>query len=226
MTKILLIEDEEGLLSAMQQFFDNEGNTTVAVTNLFDAEDQLLDHQFDVIVLDINLPDGNGLKLLDIIKKEQENSGVVIVSARNSLDDKIEGLDLGADDYITKPFHLAELNSRVKALIRRKVFKGNDALEFNEIKIDIQQKEVLIEGRSIDLTRKEYNLLVYFITNKNRVLTKEAIAEHLWGEELDLIDNFDFIYAHIKNLRKKIINAGGNDYLKTVYGMGYKYTDV
>ena len=222
--KILLIEDEPDLRSTLKSFLEKEGYAVYTAENAFEAEDELLVYQFDLILLDITLPDGNGLDLLALIKKCQDNAGVLIVSAKNSIDDKVSGLDLGADDYITKPFHLAELNSRIRALIRRKVFDNKEVLNFNEIAIDAVSKSVQISGKTVELTSKEYSLLLYLITNKERVLTKEDIADHLWGDSAGYFDNYDFIYAHIKNLRKKIQAVGGNDYLKTVHGIGYKYT--
>ncbi len=175
--------------------------------------------------MDINLPDGNGLDLLKIIKTNKPDTGVLIVSAKNSLDDKLIGLDLGADDYITKPFHLAELNSRINSLIRRQKFEGNHTITFNEIEIDPNAKTVKVNNSLVDLTKKEFFLLLYFITNKNRVLTKESIAEHLWGDSIDLADNFDFIYTHMRNLRKKLKAKGATDYMQTIYGLGYKFGD-
>lgn len=223
--KLLVIEDESGLREAIQSFFVKTGEIVLVAANKFEAEDQLITHQFDVIILDITLPDGNGIDLISVIKSTQENASILILSAKNSLDDKINGLDLGADDYLTKPFHMGELNSRIKALVRRNVFRGEDHLDFNEIRINLSEGQVYINGQLLPLTKKEYSLLLYFVNNKNRVLTKESIAEHLWGDQLDLMDNFDFIYTHIKNLRKKIVTNGGEDYLKTVHGIGYKYTD-
>lgn len=223
--KLLVIEDESGLREAIQSFFVKTGEIVLVAANKFEAEDQLISHQFDVIILDITLPDGNGIDLISVIKSTQENASILILSAKNSLDDKINGLDLGADDYLTKPFHMGELNSRIKALVRRNVFRGEDHLDFNEIRINLSEGQVYINGQLLPLTKKEYSLLLYFVNNKNRVLTKESIAEHLWGDQLDLMDNFDFIYTHIKNLRKKIVTNGGEDYLKTVHGIGYKYTD-
>lgn len=223
--KLLVIEDESGLREAIQSFFAKTGEIVLVAANKFEAEDQLISHQFDVIILDITLPDGNGIDLISVIKSTQENASILILSAKNSLDDKINGLDLGADDYLTKPFHMGELNSRIKALVRRNVFRGEDHLDFNEIRINLSEGQVYINEQLLPLTKKEYSLLLYFVNNKNRVLTKESIAEHLWGDQLDLMDNFDFIYTHIKNLRKKIVTNGGEDYLKTVHGIGYKYTD-
>ncbi|HEX7585100.1 MAG TPA: response regulator transcription factor, partial [Prolixibacteraceae bacterium] len=166
-----------------------------------------------------------GLELIKAIKTMNLRSGVIIISAKNSLDDKISGLDLGADDYMTKPFQLSELNSRIKAVLRRRRFEGTDLIRFNEIELDIENRTVTIQNNPVVLTRKEYDLLMFFLVNKSRLLTKESIAEHLWGDNIDLADNFDFIYTHINNLRKKILMNGGNDYIKTIYGMGYKFME-
>jgi DNA-binding response OmpR family regulator len=223
--KILIIEDEKGLLESIFNYLESQGYLCEKAENYFDAEDKLLAFKYDVIIIDIGLPDGNGLNLLEVIKKENLDSGILIISAKNSLDDKLKGLDLGADDYITKPFHLAELSSRINALLRRTKLQGNNKIVFNEIVINTDAAEVTIDGNFLNLTKKEYDLLVFFIINKNRVISKSSIAEHLWGDHIEFADNFDFIYTHIKNLRKKIIDAGGNDYLETVYRFGYKFTN-
>ena len=169
------------------------------------------------------LPDGNGLQILQALKDANKTDGVIIISAKNELDDKIKGLRLGADDYLTKPFHLSELSVRIAAILRRKNLKGSNQLIFEEITIDVDGKTVMVNKADITLTRKEYELLVYFVINKNRVLSKNTIAEHLWGDDMDMADNYDFIYAHIKNLRKKLLAAGAADYIKSIYGMGYKF---
>ena len=223
--KILIVEDEIELLDSMLSYLKNEDFICEKATTFFDAEDKLISFNYDVVILDINLPDGNGIDLLKIIKERDSKIGVLIVSARNSLDDKLKGLDLGADDYITKPFHLAELNSRINSLIRRRKFDGNDLIIFNEIEIDPTSKEVAINGKYVELTKKEYNLLVYFISNKNKVVTKESIAEHLWGDDIEMADSYDFIYTHLGNLRKKIKKFGSQDYVKTMYGLGYKFSE-
>lgn len=223
--KILIVEDEIELIESMATYLQNEDFICEKATNFFDAEDKLISFNYDVVILDITLPDGNGIDLLKIIKEKDSKVGVLIVSAKDSLDDKLKGLDLGADDYITKPFHLAELNSRVKSLLRRQKFDGNDMITFNEIEIDPSSKEVTINNRLIELTKKEYNLLLYFIANKNKVVTKESIAEHLWGDEIEMADSYDFIYTHLGNLRKKIKKYGANDYVKTMYGLGYKFSE-
>jgi DNA-binding response OmpR family regulator len=223
--KILIVEDEIELIESMATYLKNEQFICEKATNFFDAEDKLISFNYDVVILDITLPDGSGIDLLKLIKERDSKVGVLIVSAKNSLDDKLKGLDLGADDYITKPFHLAELNSRVKSLIRRQKFEGNELITFNEIEINPNSKEVTINNRLIELTKKEYNLLLYFISNKNKVVTKESIAEHLWGDEIEMADSYDFIYTHLGNLRKKIKKYGANDYVKTMYGLGYKFSE-
>ncbi|NNC70049.1 MAG: response regulator transcription factor [Flavobacteriaceae bacterium] len=223
--KILIVEDEIELLESIVSFLKNEDFICEKASTFFDAEDKLASFKYDVVVLDINLPDGSGIDLLKFIKSQNPETGVLIVSARNSLDDKLEGLDLGADDYITKPFHLAELNSRINSLIRRRNFGGSESIVFNEIEIDPTSKTVKIDDRAIELTKKEYNLLLYFISNKNKVVTKESIAEHLWGDEIEMADSYDFIYTHLGNLRKKMKRFGSKDYVKTMYGLGYKFAE-
>lgn len=221
--KILIVEDEKELINEIESYLLKE-NYVVETSQYFEnAIEKLSIYVYDIAVIDITLPDGTGLDLINHIKKNRFDTGILIISAKNSLDDKLKGLDLGADDYITKPFHLAELNARIKALIRRKKFNGTTEIIHNEINIYPDTKEVSVYDIKIQLTKKEYELLTFFIANKNRLLTKESIAEHLWGDNIDLSDNFDFIYTHINNLRKKISIAGGKDYLQTVYGMGYKF---
>jgi DNA-binding response OmpR family regulator len=175
--------------------------------------------------VDISLPGGNGLALIDELKKNHSEAGIIIISAKDSLDDRIKGLELGSDDYLTKPFHLSELNARIKALMRRKQFKGGREMQIGSLTILPLKKIVSVNGRELNLTAKEYDILNYFITNANRVLTKEAIAEHVWGDHYDMVDSFDFIYVHINNLRKKIQQAGADDPVQTVYGMGYKFVE-
>jgi len=222
--KILIIEDEIELLIAISNFLTKEKFICELAENFRKADEKLYIYEYDVILLDITLPDGNGLSLLQSIKKQQKRAGVIIISAKNSLDDKIHGLDLGADDYITKPFHLSELNSRIKAVLRRKKFDGSDIIRFNEMSLNTESKTVTVKDKELALTKKEYDLLQFFLINKNRVLTKEAIAEHLWADNIDLADSFDFIYTHLNNIRRKIKQAGGADYIKTIYGMGYKFS--
>jgi DNA-binding response OmpR family regulator len=223
--KILIIEDEIELLVAISNFLTKENFICELTESYCKADEKLPIYEYDIILLDITLPDGNGLTLLNSIKKYQKKAGVIIISAKNSLEDKIYGLDLGADDYITKPFYMSELNSRIKAVLRRKQFDGSDIITFNEIIVNAASRTVAVKGVELSLTRKEYDLLQFFITNKNRVLTKEALAEHLWEDNIDLADSFDFIYVHLNNIRRKIKQAGGTDYIKTIYGTGYKFSE-
>lgn len=222
--KILVAEDEIALQQSICTYLARDGNICEVASDFKDAAYKVSLYDYDVIILDINLITGSGLEVLRILKEENKKAGVIIISANNSLTDKLEGLDLGADDYITKPFHLAELNSRIKAVLRRGKFGGDETIVFNEIKVDTRSRTAYTNDKMIPLTRKEYDLLLFFITNKDRVLSKEIIAEHLWGDHSDLMDNFDFIYVHINNLRRKLTSAGAK-YIKTAYGSGYKFME-
>lgn len=224
--KLLLIEDEQSLRESMVSYFKEEGNICEVAIDYQSALEKINLYQYDCILLDLTLPGGDGLQILSEIKRSNRKEGILIISARHSLDDKLNGLDLGADDYLVKPFHLSELKARVMAIVRRKSFSGSNILIFNEIQIDIMAMEVKVNDKTLNLTKKEYDLLIYFLSNKGKVITKNAIAEHLWGDEIDLSDDFDFIYTHIKNLRKKIVEAGAKDYIKSMYGVGYKLEQI
>jgi DNA-binding response OmpR family regulator len=223
--KILLIEDEPSLRALMQQFLENEGNIVSSASTFQQALEKVNDYDYDCLVVDITLPDGNGLAIIQDLKKRNKSVGIIIVSAKNSLDDRLVGLDLGADDYLTKPFHLAELNARIKSVLRRRLFDGKTKITFDAISISPENQQVSISNEIVELTAKEYELLLFFISNKNRILSKSIIAEHLWGDSMDLADSHDFIYTHIKNLRKKLIEKGCPDYVKTRYGAGYIFTE-
>ncbi|MCJ7467759.1 MAG: response regulator transcription factor [Maribacter sp.] len=222
--KILIAEDETALQQSIVTYLEGDGNICEVASNFSDAVYKVDLYEYDIVILDVNLVTGSGLEILKMLKETRKSTGVLIISANNSLQDKLEGLDLGADDYLTKPFHLAELNSRIKAVLRRGVFGGNETIKFNEIAIDTKSKTAYINDMYMPLTRKEYDLLLFFITNQGRVLSKEIIAEHLWGDHSDLIDNYDFIYVHINNLRKKL-TEDGSKYIKTAYGSGYKFME-
>lgn len=223
--KILIIEDNIELAQDIEIFLTSYGYICQQAQNISTAREKIQLYNYDLFIIDIGLPDGNGLELIEQIKNKGNNSGVIIVTAKHAIEDKIRGLDLGADDYLTKPFHKEELNARVRSILRRNKFKGNNFVYFNEIKVDLLSAQVFVNESEIILTKKEYDLLLYFIDNKNRVITKESIAEHLWGDHVDQSDNFDFIYNHIKNLRKKIVASGSKDYIQSMYGMGYKFID-
>ncbi len=221
--KLLIIEDEPELSKSICAYLSKDNFICEAAYDCNEALYKITRNTYECVLLDINLPNGNGLTILKELKNQGKSDGVLIISAKNSLNDKIEGLNLGADDYVTKPFHLPELSARIAAILRRKFFDGQNSLVFDDIIINIQDKTVMGKKGIIDLTRKEYELLLYFTANKNKVVTKEAIVEHLWGDHIDLDDNYDFIYTHIKNLRKKLLQDGCRDYIKAVYGMGYLF---
>jgi DNA-binding response OmpR family regulator len=223
--KILIIEDEKGLRESIEEYFTEAGNICEIAGDYSTGLAKINLYRYDCILLDITLPGGNGINILKNLKKNNYNDGVLIISAKNSLDDRLEGLDLGADDYLVKPFHLSELKSRVTAIIRRKAFNGSNVLIFNEINIDLLSKDVKVGKRQVKLTPKEYALLLYFIANKGKMVSKNAIAEHLWGDGVDIADDYNFIYSHIKNIRKKLMEAGSKDYIQAAYGMGYKFAD-
>lgn len=221
--KLLLIEDEKELALSIQKYLTDKDFVCEWVNNAKSAIDKISIYDYDCILLDLMLPDGNGFEILKELKDQNKTEGIIIISAKETLETRIEGFNLGADDYLTKPFHLSELLVRVQALIRRKNFKGSNIVSFNEIHIDILSKAVKVNNNKIDITKKEIDLLLYLIGNENRVLSKSAIAEHLSGDMADMLDNHDFVYAHIKNLKKKLNDAGSGDYIKSVYGLGYKW---
>ena len=221
--KILIVEDEKELIKSMVAYLKSESYICEVAGDFQTAMDKVESFDYDCILLDISLPGGNGLHVLRELKANKKADGVIIISARNSISDRIEGLNMGADDYLTKPFHLSELSARIAAVIRRRRFDGSRLLTLNELTIDTGAKTVSVNNKGVDLTRKEYDLLLYLAGNKNRVISKVAIAENLTGEETGAMDNYDFIYAHMKNLKKKLAAAGSADYIKAVYGMGYKF---
>lgn len=221
--KILIIEDEQELASTMGAYLSDENYLCEFAGTYGEALSKIDVYDYDCILLDLMLPGGDGLKILEEIKSQKKLDGVIIISAKNSLADKIRGLQIGADDYLAKPFHLSELAARIYSVIRRKHFGNSNIIEQNELKIDLPAKKVMVNDRDIALTRKEFELLIYFVSNKNRVISKTALAEHISGDIADMFDNYDFVYAHIKNLKKKLSEAGCGPYLKTLYGTGYKW---
>lgn len=223
--KLLIVEDEPELLESMKAYLSLEDYTCETASTYAEALEKIDLYGYDCILLDIMLPGGDGLGVLRELKRNRKQEGVLIISAKNRLEDKITGLQMGADDYLAKPFHLPELGARIAAIIRRKLFSGNSLLEYHEICIDTQGRNVRVREKDVVLTKKEYALLVYLVSNRNKVIPKSALAEHLWGDDMDLANNYDFIYTHIKNLRKKLLDAGASDYLQSVYGVGYKWTD-
>ncbi len=223
--KILVIEDEELLRENIVDYLKSEGNVCDIAASFDTACEKITLYDYDCILLDLTLPDGDGLKLLQLLKKLEREEGVIIITARGSVDQRIDGLALGADDYLVKPFHLSELSARIMAVVRRRWFKGNDLMVFNELSIDIKSKIVKVNTELIGLTKKEFDLLVYFMSNKAKVISKSALVTHIWGDHADMADSFDFVYTHMKNLRRKLVDAGCKDYFHSVYGVGYKFVD-
>lgn len=223
--KILIIEDEKLLRESIQKYLEYQGYVCETAVDFFTGKEKVVQFTYDCIVVDIGLPYGSGLDIVKELQYMESKAGVIIISAKNSLDDKLNGLEAGSDDYLTKPFHLSELSARISAILRRRNSGGSKIIAFNEMKLDPEGQRLTINEKGVDLTEKEYLLLEYFIMNKRRVLTKAAIAEHIWGDEYVRASDYDFIYTHIKNLRKKLIDAGSGDYIKTVYGSGYRLTD-
>ena len=224
MTRILIVEDEKGLSDNISSYLRNEHVVCEVASDFDSALYKSSDYEYSCIVLDLLLPGGSGLEILKELKKANSPSGVLIISAKNSIEDKVRGLNIGADDYLAKPFHLAELKARIEAIIRRKLFNGQREIVFDRLTINVEGRTLISDNGKIDLTRKEYELLLYFLVNKNKVVTKEAIVQYLWGNEVAMVNNYDFIYTHIKNMRKKLMEAGCPDYIQAVYGMGYKFS--
>lgn len=223
---ILIVEDEASIREEMTRFLEQQRYTVESVGNYVSADEKLELYGYDCMIVDVMLPDGNGIDLIRKAKRLGLMTGVIVVSACGATEEKIAGLESGADDYIAKPFSLAELNARVHAVIRRRNFGGQEEFVFNELRLSLSARRVFVGESELTLTPKEYDMLVYFITNHGRVLSKESIVEHLWGDAAGLAaDSFDFIYTHIRNLRNKLLEAGACDYIRTVYAVGYKFTD-
>lgn len=222
--KILVIEDEPEMRKLVKHFLEGENYVVETARDFHAGSDKIAAFDYDCILLDIMLPGGNGLALLQELKRMGKADSVIITSAKDSLDDKIKGLDLGADDYLTKPFHMAELNARIKSVLRRRKLDGKHLLEWENVSINMEERSVLVDRHAMDLNRKEFDILVFLLSNKMRVVSKSAIAENIWGDYIDQANDFDFIYSQIKNLRKKLRAYKANIDINTVYGVGYKLT--
>lgn len=223
--KILIIEDEIELREILEASLLKEKYVVESAADYNSALEKISMYDYDCILLDIMIPNGSGLDILEKLKKMDKSDNVIIISAKNSLDDKITGLALGADDYLTKPFHIAELNARIKAVLRRKDLRGKNFIEVGNTVFDIQERTLFVDGISIHLNRKEFDILNYFLLNKNRLVTKTALAERVWGDHIDQADNYDFIYYQIKNLRKKLEDSNSDILIETIYGVGYKLSE-
>ena len=222
--KIMIVDDDRNICELLRLYIEKEGFET-AIANDGKAAVQMFDSvNPDLMLLDIMLPDGNGLQLLNTLKELRKQENVIIISAKDSLEDKVIGLDLGADDYLPKPFHLAELNARIKSVARRNHPGSPDFIEYGNIRVNPGLFRVYVNDTELELNRKEYDILYYFINRPDRLINKNLLAEAVWGDHIDQADNFDFIYAQIKNLRKKLNLAEASAEIKAVYGFGYKMT--
>ena len=221
--KVLVVEDEQGLAESIADYMHKEGYICERSATFREADERIYLYAYDCVIVDLTLPDGDGLQLIQSLKQLAATTGVIIISARNALEDKLKGLEIGSDDYLTKPFHLSELNARVKSLLRRRQFGGHTEIRFDAIRVVPQSRTVFVNSQLTTLSRKEYDLLLYFMSNANIVLTKASIAEHLWGDNIDSADSLDMVYSHIKNLRRKLVEKGAGDYVQSIYGIGYKF---
>lgn len=220
--KILIIEDEIELAITIERALQRDGYVVERAANISEARSKIALFEYECIMLDIMLPDGSGLDLLKELKSASRLSGVIIISAKDSIDDKVEGLNLGADDYLSKPFHLSELTARVASVIRRKVNSGANIISLGNLTISLDRSTVSVGETMVDLSRKEYDILLYLAMRKGHIISKESLAEAVWGDFVDQADNFDFIYTHMKNLRRKLSKAGSSVEIKSIYGFGYK----
>jgi DNA-binding response OmpR family regulator len=220
--KLLVVEDEPSLREIMVRTLRGERYVVEEAADYVSALPKVEDYDYDCILLDIMLPGGSGLRLLERLKALRKSAGVIIISARDSLDDKVEGLELGADDYLAKPFHLAELSARIRSVIRRHQRGGQESLDAGNVRLFPDRQRVEVAGREVELVRKEYDILHYFMSRPGRMVNKATLAEAVWGDHIDQSDNFDFVYAQMKNLRRKLADAGADIELKSIYGFGYK----
>ena len=221
--KILIVEDEPELLNSITAYFALTGYVCELASTYHEAYEKINLYEYDCLILDITLPDGNGLDLLEQVKKRNIKTGVIILSAKNSVDDRVRGLQLGADDYLPKPFHFTELNARVTAILRRLKFEGGNHVQVGNITIALDDQKVFVNEAELTLKKKEYELLLFFISNKNRIISKSSMAEHIWGDNIDQADSFHFLYSQIKNLRKRLNEQGADFNIQAVYGLGYKF---
>lgn len=223
--KLLIVEDEKTLREDMMDYLSENGFKCDYSSSIKSGIQKINDVKYTCALVDMGLPDGSGMELVTYIKTHKPEMGVIIVTAKNALEDKLEGLNMGADDYLTKPFHLSELNARIYSVIRRRNFGGKNTLSFENLEIDPIEKKVVANGQTLILTKKEYEILVHLASNPTHLITKEALADAIWGDKAEMASSFDFVYSQIKNLKKKLNEAGLANYIKVVYGMGYKFKD-
>ncbi len=222
--QILIVEDESSLMDSMVSYLEMEGFRCERAADYCTGVAVIDKHDYLCMLIDLNLPDGDGLDLVKLARENESESGIIIISARNAIEQRVKGLDAGADDYLVKPFHLSELAARVHSVVRRTRLKGGEVLQFDRIKVEPEERTCYVEDKQIDLTQKELDLLLYFMANRNRVVTKESIADYLWGAYGGDYGSYDFVYTHLKNLRRKLMDAGCPDYVQNIYGIGYKFS--
>lgn len=220
--KILIVEDDASLREIMLRALKQEGYVVEYASTFSEADIKLAGYNYDCILLDIMLPDGSGLDLLEHLRKLGKRENVIIISARNSLEDKIYGLENGADDYLAKPFHVAELIARVRSVLRRGKTAGELTLEKGNVVLTPESRHVKVDGCELALLKKEFDILLYFMQRPGHMVDKAVLAEAVWGDYADDADNFQFVYAQIKNLRRKLSEAGATIEITSVYGFGYK----
>ena len=221
--KLLIVEDDHEIQESIVDYLQPEGYVCEQAFDMVSAQDKITSFSYDCVLIDINLPDGSGLQLIQHLKHLKKTAGIIVITARDAINDRVKALEFGADDYLVKPFNLAELNARIKSLLRRIQFHGNNQITAGNITILPDKFQAEIEGKSLDLTKKEFELLLFFVSNTGRVIAKESLAGRLWGDDMDLSYSYDFVYAQIKNLRKKLKENGAGDPIQTIYGVGYKF---
>jgi DNA-binding response OmpR family regulator len=222
--QILIVEDEASLMESMVSYLEMEGFRCEQAADFKTATCVIDKHDYLCMLIDLNLPDGDGLELVKLARENDSKSGIIIISARNAIEQRVEGLDAGADDYLVKPFHLSELVARVHSVVRRTRLEGGEMLRFDRIRVAPEERTCFVDEQQVELTQKELDLLLYFMSNRNRVVTKEGIADYLWGEYGGDYGSYDFVYTHLKNLRRKLMDAGCPDYVQNIYGIGYKFS--
>ena len=222
--QILIVEDEVPLMDSMVSYLEMEGFKCERAGDYHSALPMLDMHDYICMLIDLNLPDGDGLNLVRLARQNHAHSGIIIVSARNAIEERVKGLEMGADDYLVKPFHLSELVARVHSVARRTRMQGAEVLSFGMIRVLPEERKCFVDQQPVDLTKKELDLLLYLMSNRNRVVTKESIADYLWGEYGGGYGSYDFVYTHLKNLRRKLVDAGCPDYIRNMYGVGYKFS--
>lgn len=223
--RILIIEDEKSLREDAENYLSKNGYVCEFSATVKNSKQKLIESDFACALIDIGLPDGSGIEIVEYIKSNFPTMGIIITSAKSSLEDRIEGLKIGADDYLTKPYHLSELSARLYSVLRRRNFGGQTVLKFDGLEINTSEKKVIANGMVLQLTKKEYDILVHLASNPTFLVTKEALADAIWGDKADMASSFDFVYSQLKNLKKKLTDAGLKNYIKAVYGMGYRFKD-